>query len=424
MKTTLTSDIETLIGEQKIDKTPHSDATLTDMAAIGRSGGLGKYHILLLLLKHCAESNPNKTGVGKWPINLLHEALESGAKIDWPHERLQVCITEMTLMALHEVGIDSAELRFYEQEKEKAGALERAASEDVKCRYDRLHDHWLKMQAGLGEGLLFRENALVRREALRQEFMRRFGVEYLAERQQQMQVEVLQLKLSLLQESPDLTEDELEQLSAETVRRLRAQLDRDQRTLGTAFQPQNTVEPGATTADIEKLKTTLKRLWMLLHPDRLQHASLTDLQRGELAGIWDHCQSIKSSDIAGASVGKLFRSQHELERHLERAQRILSQAGIDIDTGLVVVGETLEERIEWLESAIAALTRELHVLHQELRVWRDDPELQCMLALSGMDAAAQETEKAAMQERAAALRTKAGALQQQIAAHIGGRHRG
>ncbi len=107
-----------------------------------------------------------------------------------------------------------------------------------------------------------------------------------------------------------------------------------------------------------------------------------------------------------------------IDHCIEHARAILGQAGIDIDPGFVIQGNTFEERQLWLDRAILRLQGDIEILKDELKAWRDDKEISAMAALLYQPEQEQDKQRTAMRERAFDFAKCADKLEQELVTRL------
>jgi hypothetical protein len=396
----IAKDIETLAREHShaVPELAPGDAAaaLQDLAQFCRDCGVGVFGALALLMKFAVERSLADPVKGSWPLKDLLPAISSAYSVGWTRDKLLLLMLEMSAMRLHTLSVSAPEIAFYEHEQCKDSLRLDDAERHTRTRYEALKTSWLDLHAELDRLILHRENVMLQREALRQSFMRAFPG-YIEERDQRLRLSIAALQLKELELDPTLTRAELAQRAERAIGEARAALESDRRALGYALTAGDSrLTPFSSEEDFVRFRKLLKVLWMILHPDRLLGAPLTEAQRTELRRLWDDCRAVNVKDAPNKD---LLRSTEFVEHCIERAKAILDQAGIDIDPGLVIRGNSLGERIDWLERATQRLRLDLDAARVELRAWRDDEVLRAMEALVSMAEPERERERAAMRKR-------------------------
>ena len=345
--------------------------------------------------------------LSKWPVRALHEALQVGFEDDAVGciDELNMLVTEMRLLGLDQVAANSDALEFFSKQNRLTQQQASEADSPTRRRYELRKQAWLRLNDELGELSLFREDRVLRMEALRQEFMQLFAAEFLAERSQRARLEIAHMALKLLREQPNLTAAEIGEKLREEIQRRNEALSAYQLSAAYGLQTGAGIDICEAPADLAETKLLLRKLAMLIHPDRLADLPLTDEQRQQLARIWHDTNRLRADSGAG---GLLSRSNEVLRQNIRRAQQILEMAGIeDLDPTSTIRGSTLEERIEWLDGACEALEHRIASIQAELYVIGSDQELTFMRALLNAPESVQEEERETMKRNAERYRKEA-----------------
>jgi hypothetical protein len=223
-------------------------------------------------------------------------------------------------------------------------------------------------------------------------------------------VRLLQRSLELTDTAP-LTEEELRGLIAEEEKRARDAIQTLE-LLGYAPIVSDPPPPGTRTVGNQEAveydkqcRKILRRIWVLLHPDRLKehpaYSRLTERQKRDLEEVWNDALKISSEELSRPewSFGYSRRAIEFLKESLERAERELQSAGIDTSVSLQVRGETARERIAWYQTETRRLERDLVRALALLTSLRQDPAVQERQRLLNMKPEEQENVKTQIKER-------------------------
>jgi len=388
----------------------------SQVVGLAQDAGLDFIHTLALLLK-CETESQQQDGSAEmfsgrallttWPVRTLYGALrlafdqETLGTID----DLNVLVSEMRLLGLDRVATDSRALEYYA--KQHSLTRQQAAEVDAPTRreYGLRKEAWLRLNDELGEISLLREDRVLRVEAERQEFMHLFATEYLAERSQRARAEIARMALELLRQHPELGAADIQERLREEICKRREELEACERSAAYAQQSGGATRMNDAPEDLAETKLLLKKLAMLIHPDRLAELPLTDAQRQQLTRIWHDTNRLRADRSAG---GMLSRSNEMLRYNVRRAQQILEMAGIeDLDPTATIRGATLEERVDWLNASCEAIEDRIASVQAELYVLGSDRELDYMRALLKAPLAVQEEERSTMKRDAERYRDEA-----------------
>ena len=399
-----------------ISSTAESSKAYAQIIGLALEAGLDYIRTVALLLKFETERQQRDGSVemfngrvllSKWPVRRFYDALrtafddEAVGSID----ELNMLVTEMRLLGLDQVAADSDALEFFAKQNRLTREQTLDADLPTRRRYDLGKQAWLRLNDELGELSLFREDRVLRMEALRQEFMQLFAVEFLAERSQRARLEIASMALELLRKQPDLTAAEIDEQLREEIQTRKAALAEYQLSAAYGLQTSADIDLRDAPEDLAETKLLLRKLAMLIHPDRLADLPLTNEQRQQLTRIWHDTNRLRAEGGAG---GLLSRSNDVLRQNIRRAQQILEMAGIeDLDPTSTIRGSTLQERIEWLDGACEALEHRIASIQAELYVIGSDQELNFMRAMLNAPESVQEEERETMKRNAERYRKEA-----------------
>jgi len=161
----------------------------------------------------------------------------------------------------------------------------------------------------------------------------------------------------------------------------------------------------------EDCKRLLREIYRLTHPDAVGRHGFTEDQRELLVACYREavvCGSPSAVDDDEVALG--MRSLEALEALLGRARKIWQSMGLAWNQEAAIRGETLAERIAWLETRIAELEAEARDVQADLLAVATDPDVREKRAsMSSPSVAARVT--AEMEERTASLSERADELE-------------
>lgn len=365
-----------------------------------------------------------------WLPKIWALVVEQGSALGYSREQFQSVLHAMLQNGLHRAGVRSPELlSFAEQQRVELRLLMEGAPED-QARFSKCKMDWLRAHARLSAAWTLHENARLELEHLRFEALLRVGAELVAVKEEHLRLEVLKLKHKLLDEDPALTLAELEKRAQDYEGSRRAELDRQKRLtdLGALLQKQvsdATLSP-QELLDYERQRKQLQlRLYRLTHDESLDlHDSrsrpFTPAQREHLREIWRAGWSEVNDFELGYRSGQLGRSQRAnevLDDLCEQARAIWAEAGVDLDPLLRVAGETIHERIAWLERASAALEKEIRDLEERTHVLGGGKkEVDMYRSVVSTDERGVESCKTSLKEEQENLRAEADLLEEELRA--------
>lgn len=176
-------------------------------------------------------------------------------------------------------------------------------------------------------------------------------------------------------------------------------------------------------AYISECKRILRKIWLLIHPDRLKnnpdYQRLTPEQKERLKKILNDTQKVKPEEIVdGKYIESWYRSPEALQRILDEVQSILKNAGINVDPRTEIRGDTLRERLSWLKEDIRCLEGLLESARLELHHLITDEGIQQELAILENEGKHEEIKKE-MERKTVELKERIKELEAELAALTG-----
>lgn len=299
---------------------------------------------------------------------------------------------------------------------------------DAKAR-ERLcgaRGHWILRCEEQGDLLLSLANQDLANARVNQEFIFTYGSTYIELEELAHTSHSLRTRIRLKESNPDLTATKLDELMAEQAEQDRQELE-ELKSWDVQIPPIAPAGGELSTEQVEeyrsKVRAALRRLWMLLHPDRLQvqrpadYAKLSSRQRTRLDDLWNEIMKVRLSELAFAR-GQLGYAQRSLERLLQaerEAKAILQDIpGIDLDAKYQVQGTTIEERIQWYEAECHLLDDDISNVRAQLKALIDDPDIQERRATVALPPEHQEEIRQQMKEQIERYLEIVGALQEHL----------
>ena len=285
----------------------------------------------------------------------------------------------------------------------------------------------------LGEAVLACEKQRRAVEHVRTAWLQIFGKEYLALQQASLRLQQATLRMTQIRKAPTQAREEvdavleaelsmLEQKGADAAHRLAM--------VGLLEPLPQTNGAVVSEAELDALLVEARealRFLHRLHPDGLpiQFPELTEVQRAELDDLFQRFKVLRASDLRyePGQVGFLLPDVSALKRAARRGRAILAQAGIEGDPDEVVLGDTPEERIAWVQGQIAELHKEVERIEREGRALERDDEASRMRRQLN-ERIRSPNKEAAIREgllvRAERINGEAAALERDIEAHFAG----
>ena len=307
---------------------------------------------------------------------------ECGAAWPWQGQGFRVLANEIVLRGLHLGHVRSAELAHFV--REKAREAETLRSRD----YLELKDLWIFHWGEYEERAYELECTRLRCETVKRDFVSRFP-SYVA-----LQEEIVACTRSELLLLERMQNDGRKFWEIEEAVDLMLKPDRERLfglhdKVGIPVRPGHHPTAGTETVLVAQERTAAaKKVWgeiiRLIHPDRLQNdpraKQLTDRQRELLRGIFAQITAIARRELRFEedTYGSEFRSLDSLVAIRARVIATLEGAGLRIEPGLIVQGNTDSERAEFLQSECRWLIGETERCRVEIRELEMDSEILLM----------------------------------------------
>jgi hypothetical protein len=286
------------------------------------------------------------------------------------------------------VANDSRELAAFAKRWREEIGLTETASADQAAAFWAAKSGWMTLHEDFAELLLVLENQRLQNANVRDHWLTVFGAAFVAMEAESCRAANLRLRVELKEAAGyKLTREQLEQAVAEAEEKRRRELEELEFEVSLARYRSTDIGGGGQPLGEEDLaahdrecKRVLFELFFLLHKEKLlqnpAYHQLTDSQKNELAGLWTHLMAIKKREL-GIPQGVLGHRQRLLTSLLDilaTAKTILANAGLATDVRLIPQGETLAERLEWLERSSQGLERDSAAVRDEIRLLLEDPD--------------------------------------------------
>jgi len=306
-------------------------------------------------------------------------------------------VQTMLLNKMHWVATESGELHHFKKHAVEEIAVCTQGTDGERHSYWRLNQARIQLLMNLDDVYLQVEGIRLQNEATHRKYLSVFGEHEIALREASFRRYELEQRILLKRADPKLSSDELDEQIQQKIDEMIRQLDelKDAAQFATLMDEKNQIWGEAAqalgfskpladedkAAYIEKCKKILRKIYLLIHPDRLKndpvYEDLTSKQRKELEDILNRVLEIKGSDLPpGTFIESRYRSPAALQEILDRVRSILENAGINLDPGLEIKGDTLPERLEWLEKSIDLVEGYIRSAKLELQALMSDEDIQ------------------------------------------------
>jgi len=269
------------------------------------------------------------------------------------------------------------------QNKEKEMLSEK--EEDVKKKYAQMKSRWF-VQLNVIEELLQKKEEIRRSNA---QIVAKWAAEFGEKWTELCRLDNEYYELSMYREekerNPSCSFEEVKQLVKESIEKKRKQMEEEiQRISRCELMHRMNLRGLKVVGDMsmsgvaelaqevqKKQAKTLRKIYMLTHPDRLLHKTFTQQQREELLELYKGITQLADQQAPGLPL---------LEDTLHRAKGIWDNMGVDAAIIDVFPGgdtsdemlEKAQERLRDLEEKETSIRNELHLLLEDAEVnWKE-----------------------------------------------------
>ena len=282
-------------------------------------------------------------------------------------QEFETLVHEMIKGKIHLVGTNSLEMTcFIDKQKAERKAFI-GASERLKEEYMVQKGHWIFLHNQVEELLLRIDQRRVGNANIEHRWLTLFGKAYLALLEAEQRVVSMQRMLQVKDAKPDLDFDECRELVIRQEKEERERLETLQKEFlfhkGLILPPTREGTPAEISDYRRECKKILRKIWLLTHEERLNLENFTDEQRKKLRTYFD-----KTLEVDTKTIGYDHRPLEQLLDILSAVRAIWEVMGVDVREEMIVKGEDLAQKIEWLKKQIERLERESGLLRDRLHV--------------------------------------------------------
>lgn len=193
------------------------------------------------------------------------------------------------------------------------------------------------------------------------QYLRIFGDQYYKYKEVFIDAEIYEARIRIKENNPSLTEEEVNAELVQLLTEKEAELEELQKNMKRTcnYYPSffdsdhKTFSNSEILKYVQEIRKLLDKCYKILHPDLLSaelSKKLTEEQHEELNELWYQVMDVRNNfvykpDQIGFSYPDLFR----LETIYFKAETIYKTAGIDVSSESVILGDTLEEQVTFLQ---------------------------------------------------------------------------
>lgn len=342
-------------------------------------------------------------------------------------------VQTMLLNQMHWVATNSGELDHFKQHAVEEIAVCIQGTDQERYSYWRLTQARIQLLMEMDDLYLQFESMRLQNEATNCKYLSVFGEHEIALSEASSRFYVLEQKLLLKRADPKLSRDELDTEVQEKIDEMKRQLDKlTQDTQYAAVINDKSQMWGdmakvlglssplggeEKAAYIDKCKKILREIYKLIHPDHLKndpaYEKLTPEQREELRQTLDEALKIRKEIELGIPPGYIesrYRSPEALQQILDRVKSILKDAGINFRVDFVIQGDTLLERLAWLEKDVERIEAYIRSAQLDLQALMSNEDIQQKRAILSNEGKHEDIKKE-MEEKTEEYRKKAEKLE-------------
>ncbi|MBN2535767.1 MAG: hypothetical protein JXB88_23005 [Spirochaetales bacterium] len=305
---------------------------------------------------------------------------------DYDERVLKNLVQEILLNRLYFHPVNSDVVKKFIQQKEDEQQILKQANEIKQQEYWIAKCVWIELQEELSELLMLLEASRLRNGYIMREFLKMFGNAYVDLKEQIVRVLSIKRRMMLKDTHPDWSKEDVEK----TVKNLEKNEEKEIERLKYSARMADIIDDIEAKGDMDdetlneykkKVKKVLKEIYFLLHPHRLMHnpdfQKLTTKQKEHLKKLWDRVMDIKQHDLRypEGTVGHYMHSLDNLLGILDKGKKILVHSGLEINVGYIITGNTIDERIEWLNNEIQQLEKDIQNTKEEILILKNNKDI-------------------------------------------------
>jgi len=376
----------------------HFFPTPVHMARLGYVAGLTVYEIIALMLKSVYEMELHQkfnflelssmlendeicsTHASKFTPDKKHlfrilELMKMPFAEAESYELFCFAVDEIVEHKIYFLSYSEVENIFGKEKREEIRQLSEHTERNLSTQYIIEKKRFMQQEAYVSDlmyGILEAKNY---NKNLQNEYYKRFGSYLLRYREYFIFCEVMEQKLKLKTEHPELSEQEIEEKvesflesRAAEIRTMRNEISQSLRVLPEILLDNR--REGNPQQYEQEVKQVVADLTRLLHPDLLsdeEQSKLTPRHNEELGNLWDQLLNIKKSfNYSSRHIGYYFPPLSELTQIKLNVLKIFKNAGIQ--RGDTIHGANLEEKLAYLRKTISLLAKRAIELELEKSV--------------------------------------------------------
>lgn len=344
--------------------------------------------------------------------------------LDVEKEAFTLLAEEMILNRLFLRALDSPELALFISQKSEEHQRLLETEEKLRREFWDCKCVWLSLNEKNRTLLFEAETARLAHARDLGEFLNLFP-EYIDLTAINSAVAYLKRRLMLLKENPAMTREELDAVFEKEEKRLKEEQEEMKDRAGEGdsrrrIAAKGTIDPRELKKYREWIKDLLQEISLKTHPDALlsnpAYSRLSGRQKEDLRDLWEESRKVKSEELKFGedTLGWHQRSVEQLMEIVDQVDKILEHAGIDVDAGNIISGDTITEQLAWLNERNALLHKCNSDLRQEIRTLSSGKDIREKRAMRDSSEDIRNELRKKMQEQIDRLRLESAGLSQKI----------
>ncbi len=295
-------------------------------------------------------------------MNEWFELMEEYNLSEYDAEKFRLLVQEYCNNKLFLTSINNTLWEQFIEEKE----------EEKKQASDEYWQHkiiWATREGELEQAIYQYGQAKIGYRFLTNKWYKHFGDDYLKVREFMLTNKVLQNRILLKSENPEITAEEMieeEQKNFSSSKKEYQECAKESAERKSFTEAEKIKGSDSVTGSLQiktdyynACKKILKRIWRLTHPDSIQHTDFTDRQ---IEILYEKFESSLEINERIAQKGSDDFDLLELNSLLSEVENIWNTIGRDIPDYDVIIGETDEEKVAWLKNRILYLEKQIEQL--------------------------------------------------------------
>jgi archaellum component FlaC len=316
---------------------------------------------LPLFTEGCKELNELKS---TWPLMNLHFGIDENLGLN--EELYSQLIHHMMLSRVFYFGIQSNETQTFIGDQLHLIELLKTENSEFNDLYHARNKQWLFLVQTAENMHIKAEAQRLENAEIERKWLITFGDDWYELTRADLALQSAKRQLEMKQNNPSMTIQELEEADRLMVEAEQNQLRNlgMEITISQIYAEQAQWSSGGHQVDqklLEQYKKVLRLIWIKTHPDKVANKGFTAEQLEILTKFYQQATEMSAAERV---VNPL--NLQRLEQLLNEVDELYANMGLNLTLNTTVKGNTLKEKVEWLELQIKRIEQELTQLKNEL----------------------------------------------------------